>query len=49
MKVLPEANKQGGSVISNVFFSKQILTLFAAIKKVSTRSIFFLSQQNLAQ
>ena len=26
MKVLPEVNKQVGGVISNAFFSKQILT-----------------------
>ena len=31
VKLLPEVNKQVGGVISNAFFSKQILTLRAAI------------------
>ena len=30
-EVLPEVNKQNGSVISNAFFSKRILTLIAEI------------------
>ena len=41
MKALPEVNKQVGGVISNVFFSKQILILCAAINIKSYNSISF--------
>ena len=49
VKLLPELNKQVGGVISNAFFSKQILTLLAAIYKIKTQSVFYLLPQNWAQ